>query len=370
MTAKRFVLGIVLCSMTFLLAACDNGISTGPTPTTFPTAMPETPTALATPIALSTPTAPAQTTTGATAPAPTTASRPTPPVAGWNSKVTYEKSGGVAGIKQTLLVGPAGQARLIEGSKNSGPVPLTADRLSGIKKKLDAANFFDLKDHYGNGNVADDFIYTISLSQGGKTRKIVVEEQGGKGVTPQVLLDFMAELDSLKTEIEAGPQATAIATTAPTMGTTETATVTGGTETTTIPQSTPQTGAWNSTLNYERTGGFAGVKRTLTVSLEGQARLIEGNTDTGSVGLSPDKLAEIQGKFDAAHFFDLKDSYGIAAADGYVVKITLTRAGRTKSVTVSEGNNDDVSAELGNLMIELNNLAESMKGNGTPTAAP
>ena len=108
----------------------------------------------------------------------------------------------------------------------------------------------------------------------------------------------------------------------------------------------------------------------LKVGPNGQARFTEANTDTGPVPLAPERLGELKSKIDAAHFFDLKDEYGIAADDGYVVMITLEQGGRAKSVTISQGNNDDVPAELSALMIVLNSLAEEMKGMATPVAMP
>ena len=97
----------------------------------------------------------------------------------------------------------------------------------------------------------------------------------------------------------------------------------------------------------------------------GQARFTEAKIDTGPVPLAANKLADLKST-DAAHFFDLKEEYGIAADYGDEVKITLEQGGRTKSVTISQGNNDDVPAELSDLMIVLNSLAEEVRGVATP----
>ena len=127
---------------------------------------------------------------------------------------------------------------------NSGPVRLTTDRLAKIKAKLDATDFFNLKDHYGNGNVADDFILTLSVTEGDRTKTVVVEEEGGKGVTPQPLLDFIAELEALRGEIEVNtpPTSTPVAT-----------------ATAAVPVVTRHcVGKLGSVrLTYERTGGYA-----------------------------------------------------------------------------------------------------------------
>lgn len=217
MAGKKVLLGMILCVTALLLVACDGLGRPDPTPTATVAVTVVTPTTLATPVMVATPVTPVTpiaSGTSGTSGTPTVSTRPTAP-AGWTAKVTYEKSGGIAGIKQTLLVGPAGQARLIEGSKNSGPVKLTAEKLSLLKQKLDATDFFNLKDHYGTGTVADDFILTLSVMEEGRTKTVTVEQIGGKDVTPQALLDFIAELDKLQGEIEARPTPTLMSTAVP-----------------------------------------------------------------------------------------------------------------------------------------------------------
>ena len=118
MGGKKILSVMIMCVAAALLAACDSAASPGATPVATLPAEPSTPTAIATEIVAETPTAPVAATTPTTLTTPTkstTTGRPTAPVAGWDSKVGYEKSGGIAGIKKTLLVGPAGQARFIDG---------------------------------------------------------------------------------------------------------------------------------------------------------------------------------------------------------------------------------------------------------------
>jgi hypothetical protein len=198
MIKNKIILGIIASLGTFILVSCGGAAVPGPTPTAKATIA----------VAPATPTTPATATTltvSAMPGSPTVAARPTAP-AGWTAKVTYEKSGGIAGIKQTLLVGPAGQARVREGSKDSGPMRLTTERLATLKSKLDATGFFGLQEHYGNSTVSDDFLLTISVTDEGQTKTVAVEQVGGQGLTPQALLDFIAELDKLQGEIAARPK--------------------------------------------------------------------------------------------------------------------------------------------------------------------
>ena len=464
MLNRKLFFGAVSGLILLILAACDGAAQ----PTATPVVIAATPTVISTP------------------------PRPTAP-AGWDARITYEVTGGIEGVKRTLMVGPAGQARLVEGSKNSGPVRLTAERLVQLKSKLDAARFFDLKEQYGTGTVSDDFILTLSLTQDGQTKTVVVEEIGGQGATPQALLDLISNLEALRGEIEAGsmptatPQASASPTTptTPTTATSPTSSpagwnarlsysksggimgltqrleidtqgnaifserdvvlsegsispqnlaqitsrldaarffslqesygiavpdgfvyaimVTQGGRMKTVtmahregnipaevrglfeevervaedmrarvtPKGTPTVlGRWDGTLVYERTGGFAHPNRTLKISPDGQATFTEADVDAGPLPLTTERLAQLQAKLDAARFFDLNDAYGTAADDGFVVTITLSQGGRTKAVTISQGNNDDVPVELSNLLVEVTGLAEEVKGMVTPIATP
>ena len=136
---------------------------------------------------------------------------------------------------------------------------LTPDRLAKIEAKLDATDFANLKEHYGNGKRGHDFTLTLTLTQGDLTKTVVVEEEGGKGVTPQTLLDLLGELEALRGEIEVNsvPTATPVAT--------ATSAAPAGTATV--------AGSWDGTLTYERTGGFASMPRMLKVGPNGAGPL-------------------------------------------------------------------------------------------------
>ncbi|HKP53663.1 MAG TPA: hypothetical protein VJ183_13550 [Chloroflexia bacterium] len=337
MLVKKGFLGAILGLMVLILVACDQAGPTPATPTVVIPATPATPT-----IPITTPTAPVTipTTTVAATSAVTTTSRPTAP-AGWDAKITYEVTGGIDGTKRTLLVGPAGQARLIEGSGNSGPVRLTAERLAQIKSKLDAVGFFNLQERYGTGTVSDDFYITLSLTQDTRTKTVTVEQIGGQGVTPQALLDLISDLEVLRTEIEARN----------------------------TPTATPDANSWNSKLSYGKSGGIAGVVQTLDIDEQGKATF----TDRGTVReASPaaETLAQITSKLDAVHFFTLQDSYGTPIPDGFVFVITLTQGGRTKSVTLAQVIDDVVPPGVQELFGYLESVAEDVRSMATPVVTP
>jgi hypothetical protein len=270
----------------------------------------------------------------------TTTARPTAP-AGWDAKITYEVTGGIAGIKRTLLVGPAGQARLIEGSSNSGPVRLTAERLAQLKSKLDAAGFFNLQDHYGTGTVSDDFILTLSLTQDILTKTVTVEQIGGQGVTPQPLLDLISDLETLRTEIEVRNSPTA----------------------------TPGANSWNSNLTFRKSGGIAGVLQMLDIDEQGKATFTDRGI-TKEASLAVETLAQITSKLDAAQFFTLQDSYGTPVPDGFVYVIMLTQGGKTKSVALAQGNDSGIPAEVHDLFGTLEGVANDVRSMATPVATP
>lgn len=330
---RKIFVGAILGLTPILLAACGNA---QPTPT---------PTVVVTPLPAVTPTAPVLQGTA-------TVPRPTPPVSGWNSKVTYEVTGGIAGIKRTLLVGPAGQARLIDGANNSGPVKISAERLAQIKAKLDAVDFFKLQDHYGNGNVSDDFLLTISITQDDQTKTVQVEQEGGKGVTPQALLDFIDDLENLRTEIEARGMGTATPVTA-------TATVVSRI-------------GWNATLTYTTKGGIMGMSQILDIDAQGNATLGDATPNDphrilAQSTIALETLGQIMSKLDAAQFFELKDEYGQVVPDGFVYSLSITQNGKTKTVTMAQDIENATPAEVSELFRTVEGVAVELRGLATPT---
>ncbi|MEO8287626.1 MAG: protealysin inhibitor emfourin [Chloroflexota bacterium] len=150
MISRRIILGVVSIVALLLMAACDSGVQ-------------------------NTPTSP-------------------PPAA---ATITLETSGGIAGIHKVLTIDPTGAATYSAGSTSkTGQIP-PADH-NQMLQQLTKADFFNLKDTYDNGNVADDFYYKITVKQTDKAKTVTVAEVGGKDLTPQALQDLITQLNSFQ----------------------------------------------------------------------------------------------------------------------------------------------------------------------------
>ncbi len=90
-------------------------------------------------------------------------------------------------------------------------------------------------------------------------------------------------------------------------------------------------------IHLERTGGFAGLRRTVTL-----------NTDT----LPSEEARKLQEMIDAAGFFDLPEKFPLPArgADYFVYRLTVEKDGKKHTVEVSE---PAVPAELRPLLQSL-----------------
>ena len=319
MIGKKLILSMVLCIGALLMAACDGQGQGQPSSTPIPTPLAPTAPSTLTPQTTTVPTTTAQATSVASSTA-----KPTAPV-GWNAKVTYQVTGGIAGVKRTLMIGPSGQARLVEGSKNPGPVRLTVERLARIKSKLDVSDFFNLKDRYGEGNVADDFILTLSLTQGDRTKTVVVEQIGGKRVAPQALVDFIAELDALQQELQVNraPSGTPPASASPT-------------------SATPATPG-SFMLTYQINGGYPPFYKKMQIGAMGEVTYSYNVNPMKTpeprpklpAQLSQERVAQMQAKLNAVRFFEMKEHYGKGDVhDDVYTTVTVTQGGRTKYVTV------------------------------------
>lgn len=158
-----------------LLAACDSGPTPAPTQPT-----PQSVT---------------------TFPIPPT---PKPQIA---TTITFDTTGGIAGVHKTLTISPQGEATY---TTTSTITTLTATKKTSLPitqygtllNQLDKADFFNLKDAYDNSNVADDFHYTITIKQGDRAKTIKAAQQGGKDLMPQPLKDFIAQLEAVQSQLE------------------------------------------------------------------------------------------------------------------------------------------------------------------------
>ena len=177
MAPRRIIAGALLAAALLALAACDTGPAAQPTATTPPAEA--TPTAAA---AGATPTS--------SAPAETT--------------IVFETSGGIAGMMKRMDIDPTGQASLTDPRMGRPGVatPLDVGRYNELLTLIEKADFFNLQDEYNSGNVADDFIYTVTVTQDGRTKSVVVYDVGGRDLAPQPLLDLVDRLKEIQDMLE------------------------------------------------------------------------------------------------------------------------------------------------------------------------
>jgi hypothetical protein len=134
---------------------------------------------------------------------PTQAESTPPPST--DTRIFYQYTGGIAGFRKELVIGPNGKARLADKDVQVGRIELGKERYAQLIKQFEDARFFNLLDRYEKSDmVVDDDIYlTISFSQGDRTKSVTVAQLSGQEITPQPLKDLIAELDKIVSEVEA-----------------------------------------------------------------------------------------------------------------------------------------------------------------------
>lgn len=329
--------GLVLVAGLALLTGC-NVISMQPAATPTPITPPTT-----TPVPVSDPTAPF---------------------------VTFQVSGGIAGLQRAVSVQAGGAATLSERAQVIGTAQVPPDRLAEIRAKLDAAQFFTLQDRYDNGRVADDIYYTITATEDGQTKKVTVAEVGGKESTSQAVIDLITNLRELEgtvranltpapgaapaTDTPAPPAATdtpmpevtdtplpAPATDTPaTSGPPATATPVAGTPEPPAATATAEAGTVNEGADlviYRVRGGIAGLDTAMFIGRHGAVTFQSRGQETGRAQLTAAQVGELIDLFDSSGFFTFQDRYAPAAApaDSQELSVTYNHGGQVKTVTVA-----------------------------------
>jgi len=314
----------VLIALLALTAACDAGPPATPTPVP-PTPSPQ-PVVPPTPVP-PTP-APATATPPAAAPTPTSESRDL-----GGPILVYDKSGGIAGIHEVLEIFSDDTARYTPSRAPVVMVQLPLDTVEHLRTLVNEAHFQDLAPEYDNHNVADDFYYTITYSANGQTKQVKVAEVGGKGLTPQPLLDLITELQRLAAE---AAQMT--------------------------PAPTPTAGSRDLAplVVYRVQGGIAGLDTAMTIDADGSVRFTSRGAPTGSAQLGPNDLQGLTALFNQNGFFDLEDHYAPRAvpSDNQTITVTYTSGGRGKTVAVESAatipdNLNTILARLSTLQAQL-----------------
>src|SRR5215210_1314954 len=93
-----------------------------------------------------------------------------------DTRIFYQYTGGIAGFRKELVIGPNGKARLTDRDVQVGRIELSKERHAQLIKQFEGAHFFDLQDKYEKSDmvVADDIYVTISLTQGERTKSVIV----------------------------------------------------------------------------------------------------------------------------------------------------------------------------------------------------
>jgi len=135
---------------------------------------------------------------------------------------------------------------------------------------------------------------------------------------------------------DSGPaSATATATTAAATPTTPapSATATAEPATPVPPTATaaPVTEVWS--IEFQRSGGFAGLAQSLSISSDGQARYEDmGNQLTETGTLSATDLAELRALIDSSGFFSQAPKQDAPCADCFNLRISVTLNGQSHTV--------------------------------------
>ncbi len=112
-------------------------------------------------------------------PKPTT-SAPEPSASGPKSgqspwTLTYSRSGGFAGISQSVKVESGGRVLDSQGQKISAP----ADEVSALIDEINQLDFSSFDEAYGNSSDCRDcFTYKLTFEQAGKEKTITMVEDG------------------------------------------------------------------------------------------------------------------------------------------------------------------------------------------------
>lgn len=121
-----------------------------------------------------------------------------------DNAIGYEYTGGVAGYRKEMFIGPTGIVALDNRGRAVGTIQLDKEHMAQLLKRFEDTRFFDLQDKYEQigGVVADEIYYKISFTQNGRTKTVSVAQSDMDKLAPQSLRDLISDLDSIGAEIE------------------------------------------------------------------------------------------------------------------------------------------------------------------------
>jgi hypothetical protein len=182
--SMRSAARVLLLTLAYLLAACGGG-ATGAAPPTLGPIVRDTPIAM--------PTQPALPTAAAAAPSAETPPMATTQAGAANLLISYHKSGGIAGVNETLTVYADGT---IEIGRESGAISTQADPsdIQALQKLLVSPEFAALQLPV-KPPAPDQFIYELTVP--GRAKPIVTVDGADN---PPVLREVIDTLEKLKTQ--------------------------------------------------------------------------------------------------------------------------------------------------------------------------
>lgn len=90
--------------------------------------------------------------------------------------IEFERTGGFAGGTESVRIEEDGTATRTARDGTRTTTTLTTDNVDELHQKLDAADFESLKPSYGDGPIADGYVYTISVRRDGDSHTVQVTE--------------------------------------------------------------------------------------------------------------------------------------------------------------------------------------------------
>ena len=112
--------------------------------------------------------------------------------------ITAIKTGGIAGVHNTLTITPDGQATYSTRDAAAKTAQLPADQYSALLTQINAADFFNLQDKY-DAPAADAFNYAITVARDGRTKTVSITQTSD---IPQPVEELLVQLTAIETAME------------------------------------------------------------------------------------------------------------------------------------------------------------------------
>lgn len=121
------------------------------------------------------------------------------PIGSNGSHITFQVSGGIAGIQDVLTIDSAGQAQLQRRGAVVGSTALSPDRMQELLALFSEGEFFALRPGYPAPRpIPDGLEFTVTFRDNGRTQ-VVVTSTGG--TPPPELMDIVRRLERLRQEL-------------------------------------------------------------------------------------------------------------------------------------------------------------------------